>query len=79
MNVVDFAEGILGGRNQSGDVAKCLRQIAMNEHPEIQSRLVSVASDLESGKHIDIQRLRDIGEIPLSDAQRLFLDYAKEN
>ena len=73
MNVVNFAEGILGiDQVASPIVAKCLRQIA-GEEQDVSSLMISVADRLDSGQRIDVPVLRQIGEKPLADTQRLFL------
>ena len=73
MNVVNFAEGILGiNQTFSPMVAKCLRQVAVEE-PDSSSLMTSVADKLDSGQRVDVPTLRQIGEKPIADTQRLFL------
>ena len=80
MNVVNFAEGILGIDKESAPiVAKCLRQIADSEIPEQPetpfslTSMATVANQIESGNRADLELIRNIGEKRLADTQRLFL------
>jgi len=74
MNVVNFAEGILGiDARFSPTVAKCLRQIA-NDEPDASSLMISVADRLDLGDRIDVPILRQIGEKHLRLTKQLFLN-----
>ena len=74
MNVVNFAEGILGIDQKSAPlVANCLKQVALGEDVETSLQMISVAEKLDLGERVDTPVLRQIGEKPLADTQRLFL------
>jgi len=73
MNVVDFAEGILGNKDASSLVAKCLRTQAGNEDHLTSLKMIDVADRLDLGQSIDIESIREIGEGPLASTQWLFL------
>ena len=75
MNVVNFAEGILGiDQTAAPVVAKCLKQVS-EENSDVVSatKMNIVAGCLEVGLRVNIKILREIGESWLAKTQKLFL------
>jgi hypothetical protein len=61
MNIVDFSEGILGiNGNAAKVVAKCLREFSLDQ----------IANDLDAGKRIKIEVIREIGERRLTEIKQ---------
>lgn len=78
MSVVDFSEGILGFGRDRGLVATCLRRVSEDEDENISKLMNRIADNLDRGSRIDIEDIRLIGEKPLYQTQRLFLNAEKE-
>ena len=74
MNVVNFAEGILGiDQTAAPIVADCLRKRAALPTTIPTSLMYHVAGQLDSGSRPSMELIRQIGERELADTQRLFL------
>jgi len=80
MNVVNFAEGILGiDKTSAPTVAKYLRHVAENEvipsTPLSSVSMIAVAEKLEHGDRVEIELIREIGEINLDHTRQLCMKF----